>query len=112
MLRGEVGEVVVRVPWRSLGREPLVVELHDVTLLLAPIDSAAYDPRAEAERGAPAKHEALAAWEVWVEFFFIVAQSTLPPAHLHPHRPHPHRCPPHPRRSRRGARRRRRRPSR
>lgn len=112
MLRGEVGEVVVRVPWRSLGREPLVVELHDVTLLLAPIDSAAYDPRAEAERGAPAKHEALAAWEVWVEFFLL-----WPRAHSHPHiYTHTARtrtdAPPHPRRSRRGARRRRRRPSR
>jgi len=63
VLRGNIGEVVIRLPWRSIGHSPLVVELHDTTLLVAPVNSAAWDARVEAERDAPAKHEALAAWE-------------------------------------------------
>ena len=63
VIRGDVGEVVVRVPWRSLGRDPLVVALHNTTLLLAPADTTAVDARAEAEQDMPAKQEALAAWE-------------------------------------------------
>ena len=61
VIRGDVGEVVVRVPWRSLGRDPLVVALHNTTLLLAPADTTAVDARAEAEQDMPAKQEALAA---------------------------------------------------
>ena len=76
VMRGEVGEVVVRFPWRSLGRAPLLIELHDVTLIVAPVEADGTDVRAQAERDAPAKHEALAAWEAVQEGCEAVAEES------------------------------------
>ena len=61
--RGTVGELRIRVPWRNLGGEPMLIAIDRLFLLLTPksADSASLVAEAQAER--EAKREQLSAWE-------------------------------------------------
>ena len=60
---GTLGEVHVKVPWRSLGKEPMVVSLDRLFLVVAPRNVSTWDEKLEAEATARTKREQLAAWE-------------------------------------------------
>ena len=63
---GRLGSVRVKVPWRNLGKEPMLVSIQKLHLLLTPLPAAASGPEAVAQEVASAlatKREALAAWE-------------------------------------------------
>ena len=63
---GRLGAVRVKVPWRNLGKEPMLVSLQKLHLLLTPLPASASGPEAVAQEVASAlatKREALAAWE-------------------------------------------------
>ena len=63
VVRGTLGAVRVKVPWRNLGSEPMVVTVDRLYLLLAPKDGTGRDAEAERRRSTNAQREQLAAWE-------------------------------------------------
>lgn len=67
---GRLGSVRVKVPWRNLGKEPLLIELSELHLLLTPLQASAGGTEAMAKEAASTlatKREALAAWEATQE---------------------------------------------
>ena len=60
---GTVGSVRVKVPWRNLGGEPMLISIDKLYILLAPKVSEGYDADAERRAAATAKREQLDAWE-------------------------------------------------
>jgi len=63
---GRLGEVRVKVPWRNLGSEPMLISIRTLHLLLTPLPAGAGGAAAAAKEAANAlatKREALAAWE-------------------------------------------------
>ena len=67
---GQLGEVRVKVPWRNLGGEPMLISIRTLHLLLTPLPAGAGGAAAAAKEAANAlttKREALAAWEATQE---------------------------------------------
>ena len=63
---GKLGSVRVKVPWRNLGGEPMLISIQGLHLLLTPLPAAAASTETIAREAASAlatKREALAAWE-------------------------------------------------
>ena len=61
---GTVGEVRVTVPWRRLGKEPLIISIDRVFLLVGPrADTEGYSEAEEKEMAERTKRDALEAWE-------------------------------------------------
>lgn len=60
---GTLGEIRIKVPWRNLGKAPLIVSLDRLFLLLAPKDASKWSEKDERERVARTKREQLEAWE-------------------------------------------------
>ena len=60
---GTLGEVCIKVPWRNLGKAPMLMTLDRLFLLFAPKDADAIDEQEETERTARSKREQLEAWE-------------------------------------------------
>ena len=63
---GRLGSVRVKVPWRNLGSEPMLISIETLHLLLTPLPASAASAEAVAREAASAlatKREALAAWE-------------------------------------------------
>ena len=61
---GTVGEVRVTVPWHRLGKEPLIISIDRVFLLVGPrADTEGYCEPEEKEMAERTKRDALAAWE-------------------------------------------------
>eukprot|EP00962_Isochrysis_galbana_P041737 scaffold15396_cov140-Isochrysis_galbana.AAC.1 len=58
---GEVGELEITVPWTKLRTDSVVVRIHQLSLLLAPVCEAEWDEPAERKRAAAAKERELAA---------------------------------------------------
>ena len=64
---GRLGLVRVKVPWRNLDNERVIVSVQDVFLLLTPKDSSTVAAARELENADNAKREALSAWEALQE---------------------------------------------
>jgi vacuolar protein sorting-associated protein 13A/C len=61
---GTLGEVRVKVPWRSLGKEPLIISIDRVFLVVGPKAAAdGYNEQEETAKAEHSKREALEAWE-------------------------------------------------
>ena len=61
---GTLGEVRVTVPWRRLGKEPLIISIDRVFLLVGPrADTEGYSEAEEKEMAERTKRDALEAWE-------------------------------------------------
>jgi hypothetical protein len=58
---GEIGELEITVPWTKLRTDSVVVRIHMLSLLLAPVSEAEWDELAERKRAAAAKERELAA---------------------------------------------------
>jgi hypothetical protein len=58
-----LGTVQVKVPWRNLGSEPMVVQLDRLFIVLAAKEGREYHEAEESERAERTKREQLEAWE-------------------------------------------------
>jgi len=58
---GEVGELEITVPWTKLRTDSVVVRIHRLSLLLAPVSEGEWDETAERKRAAAQKERELAA---------------------------------------------------
>ena len=63
VLGAYIGELHLRVPWRSLGSQSITVSIDRIFVLVGPAATGAYDAEEEAKQEATAKEAELAAWE-------------------------------------------------
>ena len=56
---GEIGELELQVPWTKLKTESVVIKIHGLVLLLAPVSEAEWDEVAERQRAAARKERTL-----------------------------------------------------
>ena len=64
---GRLGGIRVKVPWRNLDKERVIISIRDVFLLLMPKDSSSMAAAKQEELAIAAKRDALAAWEALQE---------------------------------------------